>query len=58
MRCFKVMPVQKLHRDEGVPILIADFVDGANVRMIESGSRTSFPAKALQGMRITCEFIG
>ena len=35
-RCFNVMPVQKLHRDERLALVsFADFVYGANVGMVQ-----------------------
>jgi len=36
--------VEKLHGDEALAFLLADFIDGANVWMIQSGSRASFAA--------------
>jgi len=38
--------------------LLADFIDGANVRMIQSGSRASFAAEPLERKRITGQIIG
>ncbi len=40
-------PVQKLHDDEGLLTVLADFVDGADVGMIESGRRTSLSVETL-----------
>ena len=40
------------------PSCFADFVDRANIGMIESGSRTSLAAKAFQRLRVAGEFIG
>ena len=39
-------PVQKLHDDEGLLTVLADLVDGTDVRMIESERRTSFSVEA------------
>src|ERR1700674_4225832 len=55
---FERGPVKKLHSDEGTPLEIADFVDGANVGMVESRSSSSFTAESFEGLGITCEFIG
>jgi hypothetical protein len=45
-------PVQKLHGNEGMPILLADVVESADVGMIQCGSGLGFPLKAGQGMRV------
>ena len=37
--------VEKLHHNEGLPILFGDFVDGADVGMIESRGGFGFAAK-------------
>ena len=49
---FQRQPVQKLHGDEGLPIVLADLVDGANVGMVEGGRSTSLPPKAFQSLRV------
>ena len=51
-------PVQKLHGNERLLAVFADFVDGANIGMIESGRRTRLPAKAFQGLRVPRQVIG
>jgi hypothetical protein len=35
IRCFQREPVQKLHGDERFAVGVVDFVDGADVRMIQ-----------------------
>ena len=42
--------VEVLHGDEGLAVLFADVVDGADVGMIQGGSRFGLAAKALQGL--------
>src|ERR1022692_979111 len=44
--------VQKLHGDEGLPMLIVNFVDGADVRMVQRGSRLRLALKAGQSLRV------
>ena len=48
---------QKFHRDERMAILFADVVDRADVRMIECGSSTGFPAKTFEGLGILSDII-
>ncbi len=40
--------VQKLHDDEGLPLFFADFVDGADVGMVQGGSGLRFALEAAQ----------
>ena len=44
--------VQKLHGDERMTIVLADFVNRADVGMVEGGSGTSFAAETLQSLRV------
>src|SRR5579872_1803621 len=49
--------LQKLHRDERVVLVFpglmtADFIDGADVGMVQCGGGTGFPPEAIQGLRI------
>ena len=44
--------IQKLHRDERVPLLLRDLVDGANIRMVQCGSRTRLAAEPFERLRI------
>src|ERR1700687_4589142 len=50
--------VQELHGNERLLAMLADFVDGANIGMIESGCRACLPAKAFQRLRVARQFIG
>jgi hypothetical protein len=43
-------PVQKLHGNERTTVVLADFVDGADIWMVEGRSRTCLPAKAFQSL--------
>jgi hypothetical protein len=55
---FQADAVQKLHGDEGLLTVFADFVDGADVGMIESRGGTRLATKAFQGLRVLREAIG
>jgi hypothetical protein len=55
---FERHPVEKLHGDEGLAVLVVDFVDGADVWVVQGGRRLGFPLKTAEGLRIVCEFVG
>ena len=42
-------PIQELHRDERFVFVFADFVDRANVGMVQRGGRSRLAAEAFQG---------
>jgi hypothetical protein len=44
----EAMPFEKFHRDERFAIDFVDFVDGADVRVIQGGGSASLPRKAFQ----------
>ena len=46
------LPFQQLHHDEGLTLELVNFVDGANVGVVETGGGTGFALKALQGLRV------
>ena len=46
------LSLQKLHDNEGLALMLADFVDGTNVGMIQSGSGSRLALKPLQGHSI------
>ena len=54
---FQRHPFQILHGDEGFSIVLADFVGGADVGMIERRCHARFTLKALQGLGIFGEFF-
>ena len=50
--CLSVRPVEKFHCDEALTVVLADFVDGADVGMVQRGSGVGFAAKALESLRV------
>ena len=50
--------IQKLHGDEGLPVLLANVVNGADVGMIQSRGRLGFALKARQSLRILGDIVG
>jgi hypothetical protein len=41
-----------------VAVIVANFVDGADVGVVESGRGLCFPTKAFQGLRVGGERVG
>ena len=52
------LPIQKLHRNEWLALVLANFVDRANVRMIQGGRRLGFALKATEGLRVFGYIVG
>ena len=50
--------VKKLHGDERLPVLVVDFVDGADVRVIQRGCSFGFALKTAESLRIFRYFFG
>ncbi len=55
---FQRCAVEKFHGDEGAAFGLINFVDRANVWMIQSGSGFRFALKPVQCVRISPHFIG
>jgi hypothetical protein len=51
------LPFQKFQDDERVGVGLADFVNGANVGVIERGSGAGLAAESFECLRILCEFF-
>src|ERR1700674_1501203 len=51
-------PVQKFHRDERSAVLLVNFVDRADVRMIQGRGSLGFALKAAQDLRVFGYFVG
>ena len=51
-------PIQKLHGDERFAVCVINFVDGANVGMIQGRGRLGFALKAAEGLRIFGYVVG
>jgi hypothetical protein len=52
------MAFEKLHRDEATALVFANFVDGANVRVIQCRGRPGFPPKTFQGGMVSPKGLG
>src|SRR3982075_2164579 len=51
-------PVQVLHGDEGLPILLADVINRANVWVVQSGGGLRFALETCEGLRIASNVLG
>ena len=52
MRCFSVTPSRNSMAMNALAVLLADFVDRADVGMVQSGSGLSFALEAVQRLRV------
>ncbi len=50
--------IQKLHRDEGLSVLVINLVDGADIRMIQCGRSLGFALKAGECLRVFGYIVG
>ena len=50
--------VQKLHDDERLTFMLADFVDRADVGMVQRRRSTSLAPEAFQRLWVSCKIIG
>ena len=50
--------IQVLHGDERLTVLIVDFVNRADVGMVESGRGARFALETAEGLRILGDFVG
>ena len=50
--------VQKLHGDEGLPVLLANVIDGADVGVVQSGCGLGFALEAGEGLRVVGNSFG
>jgi hypothetical protein len=55
LQCY---PVQEFHRQECIRISFANFVDGADVRMIERRRSPCFPAETFKRVRVLRNVVG
>src|SRR6202040_1800486 len=51
-------PVQELHGDERFAVLVVNFVDRADIRVVESRSSLGFALKAAESLRVFGHLVG
>ncbi len=51
------LPLQQFHGDEGSPIDLVDFMDRADVRVVQRGRRLGLPLEAAEGLCVVGEFF-
>src|SRR5262249_22109157 len=57
-RVLECLAIEILHHDERTALVITDFVNSTNIRMIECRSRTGFTTTTLQRGRTSGEVLG
>ncbi len=55
---FQRHAVQKLHDDEWTPIVLANFVNGADVGMVEGRGGLAFALEAAERLRVVRHIVG
>ncbi len=54
----KRQPVQKFHGDKAFAVVLTDFINGADVGMVEGRRRPGLAAETFQSLRVLCHFVG
>ena len=54
----QALSLQLLHDDEGMPVVIFDFVDGADAGMVQQGRGAGLALEALHGLGVAGEVVG
>ena len=49
--------IQKFHRDEALLTIFSDFINSANVGMVQCGRGAGFTAKTLEGLRVARNIV-
>ena len=57
MWCLSVSAVQELHYDKRSAVVMAYFVDRADVGMIQGGRGSCFPTKALHRLNVSGKIV-
>jgi hypothetical protein len=52
------LPLQQLHADEGLALVLVDVVDGADVRVIQGGRGPGFTPEPFEGDLVAKELLG
>jgi len=52
------LTLKQFHGDEGSPIRVVDFVDGADVRVVQRRRSLGLPLKTAEGLCVVGEFFG
>ena len=52
------LPLQQFHGDEGSPIGLVDFVDRADVRVVQRGCSLGLALEAAESLCVVGEFVG
>ena len=52
------LAIEKFHGDEGLAVLVVNFVDGADVGMVQGGGGFGFALEAGEGLRVFGDFVG
>src|SRR5215469_1016399 len=58
MMCFNVWPSRYSIAMKGMAVLVADFVDRADIGVIQCGGSARFAAKAFEGLRVFGYIVG
>jgi hypothetical protein len=55
---FERAAIEKFHGDKTLAFVLTDFIDGANIGVIQSGGGAGFAAETFKGQRVTGQVVG